>query len=46
VDGQEFIMMTPQLAGIAASDLGTPVASAIEHRDEVVKALDFLIMGI
>jgi len=46
VDGQEFIMMTPQLAGIAASDLGTPVASAIEHRDEVVTALDFLITGI
>src|SRR6185503_10440317 len=24
VDGQEFIMMVPQLAGIAASDLGAP----------------------
>jgi toxin CcdB len=46
VDGQEFIMMVPQLAGIAAKELGTPVASAAEHRGEVVAALDFLITGI
>jgi toxin CcdB len=46
VDGQEFIMMAPQLAGIAASDLGAPVASVAEHRGEVVAALDFLISGV
>jgi toxin CcdB len=46
VDGQEFIMMVPQLAGIAASDLGAPVANAAEHRGEVVAALDFLITGV
>jgi toxin CcdB len=46
VDGQEFIMMVPQLAGIAASDLGAAVASMIEHRGEVVAAVDFLITGI
>lgn len=46
VDGQEFIMMVPQLAGIAANDLGAAVASAIEHRGEVVAAVDFLITGI
>jgi hypothetical protein len=34
-------MMVPQLAGIAASDLGAPVASMAEHRAEVVVALDF-----
>ncbi len=46
VDGQEFIMMVPQLAGIAASDLGAPVANAAENRGEVVAALDFLITGV
>lgn len=46
VDGHEFIMMVSQLAAIAASDLGVPVASAIEHRGEVVAAVDFLITGI
>jgi toxin CcdB len=46
VDGQEFIMMVPQLAGIATGDLGVPVASAVQHRGEVVAALDFLITGI
>ena len=46
VDGHEFIMLVPQLAGIAVSDLGAAVASAVEHRGEVVAALDFLITGI
>lgn len=46
VDGQEFIMMVPLLAGIGKGDLGAPVASAAHHRGEVVAALDFLITGI
>jgi toxin CcdB len=46
VDGHEFIMMVSQLAAIAVGDLGVPVASAIEHRGEVVAAVDFLITGI
>ena len=46
VDGQEFIMMVPLLAGIGRGELGTPVASAAQHRGEVVAALDFLITGI
>ena len=46
VDGQEFIMMVPLLAGIGKGELGTPVASAAQHRGEVVAALDFLITGI
>ena len=46
VDGQEFIMMVPLLAGIGKGELGMPVASAAQHRGEVVAALDFLITGI
>lgn len=46
VDGHEFLMIVPQLAAIATADLGVPVGSAAQHRDEVVAALDFLITGI
>ncbi|HKQ13155.1 MAG TPA: CcdB family protein [Steroidobacteraceae bacterium] len=46
VEGQEFVMMVPLLAGIATRDLGAPVASVAQHRGEVVAALDFLILGI
>lgn len=46
VDGQEFIMMVQLLAGIPSRELGTPVGSALQHRSEVVAALDFLITGI
>lgn len=46
VDGQDFIMVVPQLAGIATRDLGVPVSSASQHRGEVVAALDFLFTGI
>jgi toxin CcdB len=46
VDGQDFVMMVPLLAGIARSELGTPVGSALQHRGEVIAALDFLVTGI
>ena len=46
VDGQDFIMMVPQLAAIATGDLGALVGSAAQHRNEVVAAVDFLITGI
>jgi toxin CcdB len=46
VDGQQFMMMVPLLAGIGRGELGTPVASAAQYRGEVVAALDFLITGI
>lgn len=46
VDGQEFIMIVPQLAGILRRDLGDAVANVAQHRDDVVAALDLLITGI
>ncbi len=46
IDGHEYIMMVPQLAGIAARDLGVPVTSVAQHRGEIVAALDFLFTGI
>lgn len=46
LDGQEFVMMVPHLAGVATADLGAPMASVVQHRGEVIAALDFLITGI
>jgi toxin CcdB len=46
VEGQKFVVLIPQLAGIGASELGPVVASAAAQRDQIVAALDFLITGI
>lgn len=43
--GAEFVLMTPQLAGISLADLGEPVGSLAEQRDTVIAALDFLFTG-
>ena len=45
VDGEMYLLMTPQLAGIARSDLGAAVASIEEQRSTIVAALDILIRG-
>ena len=44
-DGEAYVLVTPQLAGIARRDLGTPAGSLARHRDEIVAAIDFLLMG-
>jgi toxin CcdB len=40
------VLLTPQLAGIARSDLGTEVTNIAERRDAVIAALDCLFTGI
>jgi toxin CcdB len=46
IAGRSYIVLTPQLAGIAKSELGPPVADLAARRDEIIAALDFLITGI
>jgi toxin CcdB len=46
VEGKDYLMLTPQLAGVAVRDLGQIVANAAVQRGEIVAALDFLIYGI
>ena len=46
VAGEQYVMLTPQLAGIPVRRLGTKVADLTQHRDEIVAALDLLITGI
>jgi toxin CcdB len=46
VEGKRYVLLTPQLAGIAAKDLGARVTNLAAHRDDIVAALDLLITGI
>lgn len=45
IQGSSFTLLTPQLAGIAISDLGPAIDSLSEHRFEIINALDFLFTG-
>lgn len=44
--GKEYVMLTPQLAGISKKELGAEAADFSMHRDKIIAALDFLITGI
>jgi toxin CcdB len=46
LDGQKFVVLIPQMAGISRADLGAVVGSLLDHRNEIVAAVDFLITGI
>ncbi len=45
-EGEELILLVPQIAAIQAKDLVEPIGT-IEHlRDEIISALDLAISGI
>jgi toxin CcdB len=46
INDQQYVMVTPQLAGIAKKQLGAQVADLCAQRDEIIAALDLLIIGI
>lgn len=45
IDGKKLVLMTPQLAGISAKDLGAPAADLSSQRNVIISALDLLITG-
>lgn len=45
IDGERYLLVTPQLAGIARSELGAPVGSVADQRSAIIAALDLLITG-
>ncbi len=45
-DGKAYLMVTPQLSGVAASELGPVTADASADRDKIVAALDFLLASV
>jgi toxin CcdB len=46
IQGERFVMVTPQIAGIPKSELGAPVTRVQEYRFEVIAAIDFLLTGV
>jgi toxin CcdB len=46
VAGKEYLMVTPQLAGISMRELGTVVATVPSERSKIIGAIDLLITGI
>ena len=45
IDGEQYLLMTPQLAAIARSELGVAVGSVADQRSVIISALDLLITG-
>ncbi|TBV08574.1 CcdB family protein [Phytopseudomonas dryadis] len=46
IEDDQYVMMTPQLAGIAKKQLGPIVVDLSVQRDDIIAALDLLITGI
>jgi len=46
IEGMQYAMLTPQLAGISKKQMGAKVSDLSHQRDEIIAALDLLITGI
>jgi len=44
-EGETYVLMTPELAGIARSDLGAPAGTLAQRREAILAAMDFLLTG-
>jgi toxin CcdB len=44
-DGKKYLMLTPQVAGISARELGPVAGNLAADRDTIVAAIDFLLAG-
>lgn len=45
IDGETFVAIIPELAGIGVERIGAKVCSLSQHRTEIVDAIDFLMQG-
>jgi toxin CcdB len=45
-EGKEYQMLTPQVAGIPARELGAVAGDLTSERDKIIAAVDFLLSGI
>ncbi len=44
-EGDSYLLMTPQLAGVARTELGQPAGSLAGQGNEIVAAMDFMLTG-
>jgi toxin CcdB len=45
-DGEELLLLVPQIASVPSKTLKNPIGSLSHLRDEIIAALDFAITGI
>ena len=45
IEGEKYLVVTPEIAGIGKSHLGACVGAIPQERDKIVAALDLLITG-
>ena len=45
IDNSEYLMLTPQLAGVNRKELGKAVANLVDSRTVIIGAADFLVTG-
>ena len=45
-EGEQLLLLTPQVASLPTKKLTNPVGSLSHFRDEIIAALDFAITGI
>jgi toxin CcdB len=46
IDGKQYVMLTPQLAGVSTRELGQSIGNAMTERATIMAGLDLLITGI
>jgi toxin CcdB len=44
-ESEAYVLMTPQLAGVARNELGVAIGNLADRRDTIFAALDFLLTG-
>lgn len=45
IQGEKYVLMVPQLAGISTKNLGPGVRDLSRYRNDIIAALDLLITG-
>ena len=45
-EGGDYVLVTPQMAGVARRELGPKIGNLAEARHDVIAALDFLLTGV
>lgn len=46
VNGQTVVLSTAELAGVPVRAIGEPIGSLVDQRDDIIRALDFLLTGV
>lgn len=46
VQGQDYCMITPQLAGIHKRELGAEIEILTAYQNDIIAAVDFLLSGV